>query len=49
MKKVDEFVHDEAHWRNKAAQRMEKNNAGEYEIICNAVGLREKEDRKSVV
>ena len=45
MKKVDEFVHDEAHWRNKAAQRMEKNNAGEYEIICNAVGLREKDSR----
>ena len=45
MKKVDEFVHDEAHWRNETAQRMEKNNAGEYEIIRNAVGLREKDSR----
>lgn len=26
--KNDEFVHDEAHWMNEAAQRMEKNNAG---------------------
>lgn len=45
MKKNDEFVHNEAHWMNEAAQRMGKNNAGEYEIIRNAVGLREKDSR----
>lgn len=45
MKKIDEFVHGEAHWRNESAQRMEKNNAGEYEIVRNAVGLKEKGSR----
>ena len=33
MKKVDEFVHDEAHWRNEATQRMEKNNAGDRKSV----------------
>lgn len=42
MNKMDEIVHDGPHWRNEAAQRMEKNNAGEYEIIRNAAGVREK-------
>ena len=45
MKKIDEIVHDETHWRNEAVQRIEKNNAGEYEIIRNAVGVQEKDSR----